>query len=175
MASIRRSRADFQMLEARYGAASQDSRVERLVAGARARGFLTKPDLLAVCRWKSPRALPLVRRNSPGEVREATAWALGTPHERLRIGALLMLHGVSWPMGSAVLHFFHSDPYPVLDVRAVWSLGLAPGPGYTFDFWWTYVRACRELSRRLGLSMRTVDRALWQYSKESSPALGAAK
>jgi hypothetical protein len=77
-------------------------------------------------------------------------------------------------MASAVLHFFHPDPYPVLDVRAVWSLGLEAGPGYTFEFWWAYVRACRELSRRLHLPMRSIDRALWQFSKEQASTPGAA-
>jgi hypothetical protein len=165
---IPRSRSLFEELEARFLADTDDSAVERFVPAVRSRGWLTKPEFRAVCRWKTPRTAPLVRRNSPSQIRDATAFALETPDERLRIGSLLGLRGVSWPTASVVLHFFHRDPYPVLDVRATCSLGMRPPSAYSFEFWERYVHACRDLSRRLRLSMRTVDRALWQYSRERS-------
>lgn len=60
------------------------------------------------------------------------------------------------------------NPYPIIDYRALWSLGLEQkGAYYTFDDWWTYVESCRDLSEQAGVDMRTFDRALWQYSKES--------
>ena len=31
-----------------------------------------------------------------------------------------------------------------------------------------YLEACRKLARRAGVSIRTLDKALWQYSKELS-------
>jgi hypothetical protein len=65
-----------------------------------------------------------------------------------------------------LLHVFHADPYPILDYRAVWSMGLARPSSYNFEFWWQYVVVCRQLSASLRLSMRTADRALWQCSKE---------
>jgi hypothetical protein len=163
---IRRSKHLFEALEAKFLAESDDSSLDPLVLHVQARGYLTQSELLAVCRWKSPRALPLVRRNLPAEVQEATGWALHTKPERLRTGSLLILQGVSWPMASVVLHFFHSDPYPVLDFRAAWSLGMTAPSGYSFAFWRVYVRSCRQLSRSLALPMRTIDRALWQYSRE---------
>ena len=36
---------------------------------------------------------------------------------------------------------------------------------YDFGLWWDYVRTTRELANEMGLSMRTLDRALWAYSK----------
>jgi hypothetical protein len=42
---------------------------------------------------------------------------------------------------------------------------------YTFDFWRKYTRSVRGLARRSGCSMREVDRALWQYSKERQDRL----
>lgn len=162
------SRSLFEELEARFLADADDSAVERFVPSVRARGWLTKPEFRAVCRWKTPRTAPLVRRNTPSEIRDATAVALGAPDERARIGSLLLLRGVSWPTASVFLHFFHRDPYPVLDVRATWSLGLRAPSAYSFEYWERYVHACRGLSRRLRLSMRTVDRALWQFSRERS-------
>jgi hypothetical protein len=38
---------------------------------------------------------------------------------------------------------------------------------YNFDFWWEYVEFCRELADTNNVSMRTLDQALWQYSKEN--------
>jgi hypothetical protein len=68
---------------------------------------------------------------------------------------------------SVLLHFGQKDPYPILDFRALWSLGLDEGPSvYNFKFWWEYVECCRDLRTKAGTTMRTLDRALWQYSKE---------
>jgi hypothetical protein len=38
---------------------------------------------------------------------------------------------------------------------------------YDFKFWSAYTEACRKLSDETGVSMRTLDRALWQFSKEN--------
>ena len=78
-----------------------------------------------------------------------------------------MLDGVGWPTASVLLHFGHAEPYPILDYRALWSCGVPRPPSqYSFGLWWPYTRFCREITRRYGISMRTLDRALWQYSKE---------
>ena len=73
---------------------------------------------------------------------------------------------ISWPTASVILHFCDRGPYPILDFRAVWSVGVPGVPKYTFSLWWEYTCFIREISDRTGLSMRTIDRALWQYSKE---------
>lgn len=44
--------------------------------------------------------------------------------ERARIESLTILDGVSWPTVSAILHLFHKDPNPILDYRALWSVGV---------------------------------------------------
>ena len=86
--------------------------------------------------------------------------------EQLRIEALTLLRGVSWPIASTILHWCHADPYPVLDLRALWSLGIDTTPRYDFPFWWAYVERCRALAAEARMSMRMLDRALWQYSRE---------
>jgi hypothetical protein len=73
---------------------------------------------------------------------------------------------VSWPTASVLLHFGRADPYPILDFRALQSLGVEQPSQYTFDFWWAYVQACRRLADKHGVDMRTFDRALWQWSAE---------
>jgi len=78
---------------------------------------------------------------------------------------LRRLSGVEWPTASTLLHFCDARPYPILDYRALWSLGYARPPHYTMSFWLGYVVYVRELARRSGHPIRMVDRALWQYSK----------
>jgi len=74
-----------------------------------------------------------------------------------------ILNGVSWPTASVILHFFHADPYPIIDYRALWSISLEVPKQYTFDFWMRYVDFCRKLTESCSLDMRTRDRALWKY------------
>jgi hypothetical protein len=62
------------------------------------------------------------------------------------------------------------DDYPILDVRALESLGVKPRSQYPVSFWLEYLSACRGLARRHGVSIRTLDKALWQHSKERAGA-----
>jgi hypothetical protein len=140
--------------------------VEQLTPAIQRRGYLTEEEFLTVCRWKTPRSQPRCRTNSPEFIHEVTKCALGTPDERLRIEVLTLLNGVRWPTASVILHFFHQDPYPILDFRALWSLGFDAPDQYDFEFWQEYTSFCRGLSERRGISMRTLDKALWQFSKE---------
>jgi hypothetical protein len=154
-------------LASRYSAA-EDAEVERIGAAAKSRGHLTRDEFLALCRWKTPRSRPRCMKNSEGLIREATRFALNTPEEELRIGTLTLLDGVGWPTASVILHLCHRDRYPILDVRALDSLG-CPVPGvYDFAFWRDYTLFCRQLAERWRVSMRELDRALWQYSKDRS-------
>jgi hypothetical protein len=161
---------DVRRLAARYSYAQDDEPIEGEIAPrVRNRGYFTKEDFMALCRWKSPRILNHCARNSEELVRDATQIALATKHERLRIISLTALEGVGWPVASVMLHFGHIDRYPILDFRALWSLGVENAPQfYTFDFWWAYVECSRQLSVQADVSMRELDRALWQFSKENS-------
>ena len=150
----------------RYPADDDPEVVDVAAARARSRGYLTKPEFLRLCRWKTPRSRQACLRNSAGLVAEATRIALSAKNEELKIGALRVLDGVEWPTASVILHLCDRAPYPILDVRALWSLGYRRPPRYTFDFWWSYTRFTRDLARRNRCTMRDVDRALWQYSKE---------
>lgn len=75
-----------------------------------------------------------------------------------------MLQGVQVPTSSTFLHVCFSDPYPILDVRAFWTLGIDKMPGNLYEAWPDYVRVCRSLADQAGVDMRTLDRALWGYS-----------
>jgi hypothetical protein len=134
-------------------------------------GFCKAADLIALCEWKSPRIRSRCGANDPAYIEAITRIALSTPHERLRVEILTLLSGVGWPMASVILHWCHPEPYPILDFRALWSLGFEKPPTrYSFELWFGYTLFCRDLAQQAGVSMRTLDRALWQYSKENQTA-----
>ncbi len=132
-------------------------------------GYLSRDAFLAICNWKTPRTRKHCRKNSVDYIMEITTTALSTPSERLRIEVLTLLHGVQWPTASAILHFTHKEPYPILDFRALEALGVRRDSlSYDFALWWDYTQFCRNLADQEGVSMRTLDRALWQFSKETN-------
>jgi hypothetical protein len=143
-----------------------DQAVERLAPGIRKRGYLRRSEFLSLCAWKTPRTARRCASNSSALIIDATRLALRTGDERAKIGILRLLAGVDWPTASVLLHFSDRRPYPILDTRALWSLGVVVNGRYDFDFWRRYTLFLRGLARSTGYSMRTVDRALWQYSKE---------
>jgi len=131
-----------------------------------ARGYMTLCDLIAVVKWKSPRVLHHCYNNSEDEVKEITKVSFATKSERERIKVLLNLHGVSWPMASVILHFSFPEDYPILDVRVMETVG--GSKPYTFDKWREYTELCRSTAKIHGITIRTVDKALWQYNKNKS-------
>jgi hypothetical protein len=141
--------------------------IEREVGPAvRKAGYYTRQQFLDTCRWKTGRTQSRCRKNEETFIKAVTRVALSHPNERVRIEVLTLLDGVDWPTASVLLHFGHREPYPILDFRALWSVGIRRPPRYSFNFWWQYVEFCRRLSQGCGVSMRDFDRALWQYSKE---------
>jgi hypothetical protein len=154
-------------LARRFGAAD-DRRWLTVGAAARRRGHYTRSEFIEVCAWKTPRSRPRVAANPAAAVIDATGRALGAPDEETRIAALLELQGVGVPTASTLLYFAFPDDYPILDVRALESLGVKSRSSYPVSFWLAYLHSCRTLARETGVSLRTLDKALWQYSKERS-------
>ena len=148
---------------------ADDSQVVAIGEAAGGRGWYTRDEFLTVARWKTPRSKSRCETNDASSVKEVTWLALSTPDERLRIAALTRLHGVQFPTASVLLHLAHGDRYPIIDYRALWSLGVEAPVSYSFGFWWAYTQVCRSLADEAGVSMRTLDRALWQYSKRHQP------
>src|SRR5262245_61531230 len=140
----------------------------RGLRAARRRGYLTWAEFEAACRWKSPRSIHHVRANSRHAVRAATRAALASRSERRRLEALTALRGVSVPMASAVLTLLHPRRYGVIDIR-VWQVlhalgcveGSAAGRGFTSEHWSAFLAVLRGLAKRLRVSVRAVERALF--------------
>lgn len=140
---------------------------------ARKRGYVTAPELAAVCYWKSPRAIRRIRSNLPSRIRAATRSALAARSEQRRLESLLELDGVSVPMASALLMFIDPKRYGVIDIR-VWQLlheaGVvtknARGAGFSFENWHQYLIILRDFARKFRVSARDIERTLFAVHRE---------
>jgi hypothetical protein len=140
-----------------------DARVLAIGRAARMRGYYTRDEFVAACRWKTPRSAPLVARNTAEAVAAATRAALapaGSDGERMQ--ALRAVHGVDWATGSVLLHLAYPERYPILDVRALHALGVTGRSSFTLRFWEAYVDTFVRLAAVAGVDGRTLDQALWQ-------------
>ena len=143
-----------------------DERVRAAGEAARRRGYYMRHEFLRICAWKTGRSKSKVASNGEQEVERATRAAFEAPDEAERIEALLELKGVGVPTASVLLHFAFPREYPILDVRALESLGQRGRTTYSVSYWLKYLDACRRLAEEHGVSLRVLDKALWQYSKE---------
>lgn len=157
--------AEIPGLADRFGE-TDDTPAEQAGRAAVARGYYAREEFLTICAWKSPRSRPRVQANDAATVEAHTRDALAATDETARMEALLRLGGVGVPTASCLLYFTDPASYTVLDVRALESLGVRGRSTYPVAFWLEYLYACRELARLHGVSLRTLDKALWQHSKE---------
>ena len=155
--------------EARYS--DDDTPIEQIVTEVKERGYLTKSDLITVSIWKSKyRNVHYIEQNSDAIIEDKTRAAL-CPYttEYDRINGLRCLGGVDWATASAILHWFHRDPYPIWDRPALETIQFDKNQ-YKNDFerWDAYVSFCRDIAEQKRVNMRTLDRALWQFSKSKA-------
>jgi hypothetical protein len=163
--NLRISPRELRSYMQRYDYAA-DPRLEHIRPLAKVQGYLTVTQLHELARWKSTRRAELVKENTEAFVREITAFSFSATFEQSRIGSLVLLSGVQYPTASVILHFCVDDTYPILDFRAIWSLGLEKPAVYSPVYWVKYTNVCRLLASEHGLSVRELDMALWQFSKE---------
>lgn len=166
------SLSDLSRLAERY--AVDDDEVLAMGRAARSRGHYRRSELVALCRWRNPMAQRLVSGNSEEAVAAATSAALAADHERARLTSLTGLHGVTVPSASVLLHFAFPQRYPIIDTRALEALGEPAREQYPVSYWVEYAAYCRRLAARVGLTLRQLDKALWQYSFERSQEARAA-
>jgi hypothetical protein len=150
----------------------KESDLEVRLPRASRRGYLDREDLIAVAEWKwrGARTRILCGENSNDEIKEISAASFAAVSERLRIGSLIALRGVHWPMASVILHFSYPNKYPILDVRAMKTVG-CKGP-YTFKKWLEYKSLCQDTAKFHQVTMRTLDKALWEASRTGGHGVG---
>lgn len=133
-------------------------------------GKRTKENLEAIYRWKAARAVRHFLRNTPTNIAQCLAGAIeAESDDRAAVAALVRdptlkngLYGVQVPIASAILTAIFPHRFTVIDYKALASLGCpqdSPGVG----FYLAYLRACRRIKDENKVSLRTLDRALWQW------------
>ena len=138
------------------------------LSATRKRGYLTKPDLIKVCKWKSARAIKHIRRNRADSIRKVTRAAFRTRSEKKKLTLLTSLYGVGIPMASAILMLTNPSRYGVIDIR-VWQLLLkmgavitnADGIGFDFKEWNRFLMIIRYFARKYKVKARDVERTLF--------------
>ena len=129
--------------------------------------YLDKQKFVRIGLWKSKRPKKKYESNNETLIKEITKFSFNTLNEEARIKSIMILNGVSYPVASTILHFAFPNKYPIMDFRALWSLGWDQPKSYNFDFWQKYCEKIRQISKDVSEDIRTVDKALWQYSKEN--------
>lgn len=125
--------------------------------------ILEELDCLDVWKNDSGRLHHLFIQNTSDEIKQRTREA----YRSRRVEPLLDLDGFQLPMASSLMHFIFPHSYPIIDKLALWTLmGRKQEVGKNIPLWQTYLFKCMEIKRDYGVSLRTLDRALWQYGKE---------
>jgi thermostable 8-oxoguanine DNA glycosylase len=130
------------------------------------KGLYTRNNFEKIFEWKTRgRGRSRLSRNSDGEIEDALRLAGSAKTDRSAVAVLLGLNGVQVPVASAILTALDPERFTIIDFRALEALGTKQG-AITIDYYLKYLEYCRSLSKKVGLSLRTLDRALWQWSKE---------
>jgi hypothetical protein len=164
-ADFPKARAELERLAKRCQFGGGDNEVIEVGKRSQAAGFYTRDDFLRVCKFTNSKHCTA---NTEEKIQRTTRTSLRpTTTERKRVDGLLRLSGVSWLTASALLHYGHREDYPVLAKRILWAWGFDERPAnLNFAFWWAYVQASRELRSELGVTMRDLNRALWQFATD---------
>lgn len=140
-----------------------------LAAGEKIRGGqFTRNNLEEIFEWKTRgRGRSRLAQNSDEEIADALHRAIDAETDRVATAVLVGLQGVHIPVASAILTAIFPERFTIIDFRALEALDIQK-PLITLDFYLQYLNECRQLALQNKVSLRTLDRALWQWSKEKS-------
>lgn len=150
----------------------EDPETQELIdelSNVRKRGCLNKPELVKICRWKSPRGIGHIQKNRDPIIRKITKEALATRTEQGKMKLLTSLKGVSIPMASAILMLTNPKRYGVIDIR-VWQLLYkmgtvstnADGAGFNFNQWYRFLKIIRYFAKKYKVGARDIERTLFK-------------
>lgn len=141
------------------------------------RGYFTKPEFLAMCKWKEPRQRRRKdwQANTEQEVIEISRQAFGEQDESRCMMHLVRLKGVGIPVASAILTLTNPAKYGVIDVR-VWRVlhfygeveDNAQGKNFKVLHWLAYLSKLRNWAVILNTDARTIERTLFQHHRNNT-------
>lgn len=148
-----------------------------LAAGARIRsGDFSKENLRVIYRWKMQSFKYLGQekkyfdKNSDEDVvrvLQSTIEAVkeaGNPVRAFR--ELQSLKGIGLRVASAILTAVFPDRFTVIDIMAFRALGVPRTMSFSVPLYSNYLAFCGAQAKRLGICLRDMDRALWQWGHE---------
>jgi len=114
----------------------------------------------------SERSSGLFKRNTPAEIKRRT----GEAYESHSIEPIMQLEGfrTGFPMASSFMHFAFDNEFPIIDSRALSTLGVPEKTHISKRVWTLYCDKCRSWADYYQVSLRELDRALWQFNVEDS-------
>lgn len=132
-------------------------------------GYLQTAELRQMGQWKSHYLPSKIDKNPPGLIENVTGEVFSLDNDWDKIVKLKEIVGVRARVASVILHLYDTKNYPIIDVHALRSIGLDNSKVYYDEpFWREYVNLCRAEAERYGVSMRTLDRALYKYSESGA-------
>lgn len=145
--------------------ASEDE--DALSAGQQIKnGQYTRNNLERIFDWKTGgRGRSRLRKNTDKEIIDILRLAIVAKTDRAAISVLSGLNGVGVPVASAILTALDPGRFTIIDFRALETLGVTK-PNITINFYLLYLNECRKIAKENGVSLRTLDRALWQWSRD---------
>jgi len=150
-------------------AARYDERgdADAFVAGAKILGGDYSPgNLLRIFEWKTTgRGRSRLLRNEEPDIHDALRLACMAETPRAAIAVLTSLDGIAVPVASAIMTTIYPDRFTVIDFRALEALG-SKSADRSVRFYVLYLDYCRQLAEAWAMSLRQLDRALWQWSKD---------
>jgi len=158
-------------LVAQYNSENGDTNA--FEAGRRIRdGAYTLDNLIAIAEWKLERApgnyypsMAIIRKSDPVQVERVLRFITRTSNKKLAIEILDEIDGIGVRVASAIMTAIYPDRYTIIDVHALRELGeekQASRPDTTVDFYLKYLDFCLATAAELGVSLRDLDKALWQ-------------
>ena len=140
---------------------------------AKKQGYFNKPEFLVMCSWKSPRPRHLYQSNSGAEIRRVSIKLFAAECEKQKVELLTSLKGVGVPTAAAILTLTDPQDYGVIDIR-VWQLlyqygAVATRPsgvGFSTENWLEFLERLRYWARKFNVTVRDVERALFEHHKE---------
>jgi hypothetical protein len=149
-----------------YGPESDD---DALRAGQEiASGIYSWENIKTIFKWKTKgRGISRLKNNECEEIADALRLAAQAETERSAMAVLCGLNGVGVPVASAILTTMFPTRFTVIDFRALQSLGCENDDDGTINFYLVYLNACKDWAEQYKCTLRDLDRALWQYSKDN--------
>ncbi len=135
--------------------------------------YLDKEHFVKLGWWKTRRQMKNYKANDETLIKDSTRSAYQASDRRQKLDTLTKqkkLKGVGVAVASTILHFLHPNDFPIFDVHVRKSLKKAgewnrSENDASGDAWLKYVSVMRDFSKKLNVSLRELDKALWAYDK----------